>query len=279
MAHDDFSHPMPNQIFNHASQPLQTSWSGTHEAKAAIFLSAQNRVDCPLPVSVTRSVVTNRPFGTVVMLCQNPDLVAQLRPSLVDLNVLTHQYFSLHTILADTMPDGPACLVIELDGKDMGMLGSYEQLRAKSWRLPIIVLLSKPEIRTVVQLMRAGAEDVLLNTCKPTELIAAIDSALTRSRRGLQDRDMQRRKDLLTPREAEIVRLVLAGMLNKEIADKMHLSLVTIKLHRGSAMRKLGARSPAELARLTLMTNGLDRADFADCRAELPLALSSLPAD
>ena len=217
------------------------------------------------------------------MLCQNRDLGWQLRSSLAGLNVVTQPYFSLPTVLADRMPVGPACLVIELDDRDPKKLESYELLKANGWRLPIIVLIGTADIRTVVQLMRAGAEDVLLNSCAPTELIAAIDSALTRSRKRLQRRcqadDMQRRRDLLTAREVEIIRLVLAGMLNKEIAEKLHLALVTIKVHRGSAMRKLGARSAAELGRLTLPGNGLDRADFSDYRAEWPLVLNSLPAD
>jgi FixJ family two-component response regulator len=274
---------MQNQILNNASQAPQASWSGTHEAKAAIFLSARTGVDCPFPVAVARPVATSKPFGTVAMLCQNPDLMVQLRPSLAASNVVMQLYFSLPTILADPMPLGPACLVIELDGRDMQPLESFEQLRAKGWRLPIIVLIGKADIRTVVQLMRAGAEDVLLNTCEPAELIAAINSALARSRKGLQhrsqDHDLQRRRDLLTAREAEIVKLVLDGLLNKEIAEKLHLALVTIKVHRGSAMRKLGARSAAELGRLTLTSNGLDRADFAGSRVEWPLVLNSLPAE
>lgn len=217
------------------------------------------------------------------MLCQNPDLVGQLRPSLAASNVLLGLYFSLHTILADPMPAGPACLVIELDGGDPRTLESFEQLRAKGWRLPIIVLIGKADIRTVVQLMRAGAEDVLLKSCEPAELNAAIANALNQSHEGLQHRlhddDRQRRLEQLTPREAEVVRLVLAGMLNKEIAEKLHLALVTVKVHRGSAMRKLGARSAAELARLTLQPTGAYPIDFTDLRAAAPLLLNSLPAD
>lgn len=218
------------------------------------------------------------------MLCQDADLVAQLRQSLASLNILTQQYFSAQTILADRSPIGPACLVIEWDGLDVNGLGLYEQLRAKGWRMPTIVLVSNPEIRLVVQFMRAGAEDVLPKSCKPIDIVAAINGALSHSRRGWQhhfrDGDMQRRLDQLTPREVEVVKLVLAGLLNKEIADKLHLALVTVKVHRGSAMRKLGARSAAELARLTLATNNLNSSDDMDYRLERPLAqIGSICAD
>ncbi|MGC3959500.1 MAG: LuxR C-terminal-related transcriptional regulator [Verrucomicrobiota bacterium] len=237
-----------------------------------------------LPVSATSPVAeASKPVGTVILLGQKPNLAEHLRQALAASNILTQQYFTEHTFLADTIPAGPTCLVIAQDDSGLEALSIYEQLRAKGWRLPTIVLISNPEIRMVVQLMRAGAEDVLLNSCETEALLQSINSALNQSRKGLQRRlrgdDMQRRLEQLTPREVEVVKLVLAGMLNKEIAEKLHLALVTVKVHRGSAMRKLGARSAAELARLTLATDGLHPVDFTDQWVALPQALSSLPAD
>ncbi len=275
---------MQNQIFNSTSQLAQTSWSGTHGAKPAIVLSPRDGEESLLPVSATSPVAAlSEPVGTVVMLCQNQNLLAQLRQALAASNILTQQYFNRHTILADTMPAGPACLVIEQAGSEVESVRMYEQLRAKGWRLPTIVLIRNPEIRMVVQLMRAGAEDVLLNSCELGELLQAIHSALNHARKGLQHRlrgdDLQRRLDQLTPREVEVVKLVLAGMLNKEIAEKLHLALITVKVHRGSAMRKLGARSAAELARLTLATKGLHPVDFTDQRMAAPEVLSPVTDD
>lgn len=208
-----------------------------------------------------------------MMLSADVNLGQQLRRSWGAEGVLIQQYFSAATLLETSQPIGPACLVLDLEGLNQAALAIYAQLQTKGWRLPWLVLVGKPEIRLVVQLMRAGAADVLLKSNNLAELGAAIGQTLYLFRRGQQrggpDNELQRRLDLLTPREAEVVRLVLAGLLNKEIAERLHLALITVKVHRGSAMRKLGARSAAELARLTLATNYFRAAELTDCR-EMP---------
>lgn len=228
-----------------------------------------------MPVSATTSVaVTSQFAGTVLLLSANVNLGKQLRHALSAADVLIQQYASVLILLGTPQPSGPACLVLDGDALGQDPVAVSEQLKAKGWRLPYLVLIRKPEIRLVVQLMRAGAADVLLKSNGPAELNTAIGQALQLSRGGQQWQgprtESQRRLDLLTPREAEVVRLVLAGMLNKEIAERLHLALVTVKVHRGSAMRKLGARSAAELARLTLTTNYFRPAEVADCREMFP---------
>ncbi len=230
----------------------------------------------PLPVSATSSVaVTSQSAGTVMLLSVDVNLGKQLRQPLTAADILMRQYCSVPAILETPQPIGPACLVLDGEGLDQDAAAIHEQLKVKGWRLPYLVLISKPEIRVVVQLMRAGAEDVLLKSSRLAELCAAIGQALQLSRRGQQrrgqDHELQRRLGQLTPREAEVVRLVLAGMLNKEIAERLHLALVTVKVHRGSAMRKLGARSAAELARLTLTTNYFRPQELTDYRATPPI--------
>lgn len=273
---------MPNRIFSNVRVTTQTSWSGTHGAKRAIVVSPQIGLDKPLPVSATLPPVTAKPVGTVAVLCQEANALARLRQSLADANVLIQQYFNLRAILADHAPVGPACLVVDLDGRDTADLQFYESLKARGWHLPTIMLAGHPDIRAVVQLMRAGAEDVLLKSVEPAELVAAINNALSESRKQLQRRSctdqVQRRLERLTSRESEIVKLVLAGMLNKEIAERLHLALVTVKVHRASAMRKLGARSAAELARLTMVPNFSSPLYFTDRRTEQRLPAGPLVA-
>lgn len=272
---------MRNQTFNGSSHSLQTSWSGTHGAKAAISIAPQGGEALPLPVSATSSLaVTRQSAGAVMILSTDVNLGKQLHHALAAANIAIQQFFSVATVLAAAQPIGPACLLLDSEGFAQAAMAIHEQLKAKGWRLPCVVLVSKPEIRLVVQLMRAGAEDVLLKSNSLTELSTAIGQALQLSRRGQQrwgqDNELQRRLDLLTPREAEVVRLVLAGMLNKEIAERLHLALITVKVHRGSAMRKLGARSAAELARLTLATNYFRAAELTDCREMPPCKPKSL---
>ena len=102
--------------------------------------------------------------------------------------------------------------------------------------------------------MRAGADGFLTKPFDPAELVEAVALALQRSRdrqqREFTAAEARAKVAALTPREREIVRLVVQGLLNKEIADQLDLALITVKVHRGRAIRKLGAGNPAELVHI-----------------------------
>lgn len=102
--------------------------------------------------------------------------------------------------------------------------------------------------------MQSGAEDYIAKPFCPESLVASVNrsmsKAVDRANVPRQKKEFQRRAAALTPREREIINLVLAGMLNKQIAEKLNLALVTVKVHRGRLMRKLGARTAAELAHI-----------------------------
>ena len=112
-------------------------------------------------------------------------------------------------------------------------------------------------VQSVVDAMRAGADGFLTKPYEPQELVDAVAQALQRASSKRQDEvlitQVRTKAASLTTREREIVQLVIAGLLNKEIADRLNLAVVTGKIHRGRAMRKLGAGNPAELARLAVL--------------------------
>jgi len=114
------------------------------------------------------------------------------------------------------------------------------------------------DIPTSVQAIKGGAEDFLTKPVPKEKLLAAVQRALTQdAATSVQDarrRQLQRQIDLLTPREREVLALVIAGKLNKEIAAELNAAENTIKVHRASIMEKLQARSPAELGRLVQET-------------------------
>ena len=161
------------------------------------------------------------------------------------------------------MPLVPACLLLDNHlGNGMNGLQVHAELQRLGWDIPTVSLTAHWDVRMVVNVMRAGADGFLIKPYDAMELMATVAQALQRARavvrKSVTDSEASARAASLTPREREIVCLVVKGMFNKEIADHLGLALVTVKVHRGRAMRKLGAGNPAELAKISALA-GLTR--------------------
>jgi FixJ family two-component response regulator len=129
-------------------------------------------------------------------------------------------------------------------------------MKRRGWAVPAVILTSQGDTRAVVRAMLNGADDCLAKPYDPHELVTAVGRAVGRCIENQQAEqwraEIRQRAATLSPRERAIVSLVVAGLLNKQIGDRLNLALVTVKVHRGRAMRKLGARSAADLAHLAL---------------------------
>jgi FixJ family two-component response regulator len=153
------------------------------------------------------------------------------------------------------MPEIPACLILDNHlGDGMSGLEVHAEMQRIGWDIPTVFLTAHWNVQSVVNAMRAGADGFLTKPFDPAELLSEVAKALERARARLQDGEFataaRAKAALLTEREREVVSLVVRGLLNKEIADQLDLALVTVKVHRGRAMQKLGAGNPAELARI-----------------------------
>nr|WP_295741864.1 response regulator [uncultured Acidocella sp.] len=150
--------------------------------------------------------------------------------------------------------DAPGCLLIDVKLPDLDGLAFHEELKRHRVMLPAIMMTGFGDIRMSVRAMKAGAVDFLAKPFQEQELLDAIAAALTRDaeRRTLEEavRDLQGRLASLTNRERQVFEFVVAGRLNKQIAGDLGLSEITVKIHRASAMRKLQARSLAELVHM-----------------------------
>jgi FixJ family two-component response regulator len=181
-----------------------------------------------------------------------------LRRLLRGLGYTVRWYERAGDFLRAEFPDGPACLVLDVRLPDTCGLKFYQELGRLGLEIPTIFLATTGDIRTAVRAMRAGAEDYITKPCEFAELAHALTRALSRAdgeRQARSERDqLKRRAAALTVRERDVVRLVLGGMLNKEVAERLELALITVKVHRGRAMKKLGARNAAELARIAHLT-------------------------
>jgi FixJ family two-component response regulator len=151
-------------------------------------------------------------------------------------------------------PDNPGCIVLDVRMPGINGLDFQGQLHSLGIRLPAIFITGHGDIPMSVRAMKAGAVDFLAKPFRDQDLLDAVGAAIERDRaRRAADRqttDISQRFASLTPREQQVMLRVTAGKMNKEVAGELGLSEVTVKIHRGSGMRKMGARTLADLVRM-----------------------------
>lgn len=172
--------------------------------------------------------------------------------STFDLNVVA--FGSAAEYIAYPKPDLPACLVLDVELPDANGLDLQRQTGQPQPH--IVFITGRGDIPTSVRAMKAGAVDFLTKPLKESDLVRAIHAALTQDRIARRDRaelaELQRRLSRLTPREREVLPLVVSGLLNKQSAAELGISEVTLQIHRGKIMKKLEADSLAELVRMAV---------------------------
>jgi FixJ family two-component response regulator len=160
---------------------------------------------------------------------------------------------SASEFLESEKPDAPACRVLDLELPGISGLELQRELADRD-SPPIVFISGHGDIPSSVRAMKAGAIEFLSKPFGEQELLQAIDSAIVLDRAARQKRseiaELQRHYKLLTPREREVLPFVVAGFANKQTAADLGTSEITIGVHRGQIMRKMGARSLAELVRM-----------------------------
>ena len=155
--------------------------------------------------------------------------------------------------IAHPKPDLPACLVLDIELPDINGLELQRQITSGS-EVPIVFVTGHGDIPSSVRAIKAGAIDFLTKPFKEADLLRAIEAALTQSRAAKSRRadlaDLHQRLASLTPREREVLTLVASGLLNKQAAAELHISEVTLQIHRARVMKKMAAGSVAELVRM-----------------------------
>jgi RNA polymerase sigma factor (sigma-70 family) len=152
------------------------------------------------------------------------------------------------------MTDRPACLVLDVRLQDESGLDLQATLGNVQHRLPIIFLTGHATVPATVRAMKRGAFDFLQKPVDEQELLAGIERALGQSREARIEEtaraEIQRRLDRLTRREREVLDLVTAGLLNKQVGERLGVSEKTVKVHRGRVMQKMAAGTVADLVRM-----------------------------
>ena len=157
------------------------------------------------------------------------------------------------------LPDAPACLVLDVRMPGTSGLELQEYLTRINIPLPVILMTGFGDIPMSVKGMKAGAVDFLTKPIRHQDLIDAVATALRMDQDRRHDlaqiTRLRERYALLTPRERQVMVLVASGSMNKQVASELSISEVTVKMHRGSVMRKMGAKSVATLARIAEALN------------------------
>jgi FixJ family two-component response regulator len=152
------------------------------------------------------------------------------------------------------LADVPSCLVLDVRLPGLSGLDFQTELAKADIKVPIVFMTGHGDIPMTVKAMKAGAIEFLAKPFRDQDMLDAVRLGLERDRarregeRGIAD--MRARFATLTPREQEVMAFVTAGLMNKQIAGEMQLAEITVKLHRGSVMRKMGAKSLADLVRM-----------------------------
>jgi FixJ family two-component response regulator len=163
-------------------------------------------------------------------------------------------FASTTEFLSAKLPNAPSCLVLDIRLPGASGLDFQTELAKANILIPIIFITGHGDIPMTVRAMKAGAIEFLTKPFRDQELLDAVQLGLERDRvrRGSEKTasDLRTRFESLTPREQEVITFVTAGLMNKQIAAEIGVSEITVKVHRGNAMRKMGARSLADLVRM-----------------------------
>jgi FixJ family two-component response regulator len=172
---------------------------------------------------------------------------------LLSLGLRVEVFASAAEYLVFKKPNSPACLILDLDLPGMNGLQLQREIAGPD-APPIIFLTGHGDVPSSVRAMKAGAVEFLLKPFDSQELLEAIDTAIAQDRekriKEAEIAELRRRYALLTPREREVLPLVVSGLLNKQTAAELGTSEITIQVHRGQIMRKMAASSLAELVKI-----------------------------
>jgi RNA polymerase sigma factor (sigma-70 family) len=196
----------------------------------------------------------SEPESTVFVVDDDPSVRSAIKRLIVCVGLQVELFDSAQEFLASKFPNVPSCLVLDVRLPGISGLALQRQLAEANVQIPIIFITAHSDVPMTVRAMKAGAVEFLTKPFHDQDLLDAIHLALKRDRgRRQQEAELavlRERFDSLSPREREVVTMVVSGMLNKQIAAQIGTAENTIKVHRSRAMEKMQANSLADLVKM-----------------------------
>ena len=192
--------------------------------------------------------------ATVIVIDDDPAIREALEGLLRSVHTSVKCFASVQAFLDSKIPEGSCCIVLDVRLPGQSGLDFQDRLARLGLRIPIVFITGHADVPMTVRAMKAGAVEFLEKPFRDQELLDAIQVGLAHDR-GRRESDrllagLREKLGALTARERQIMPLVTSGMLNKQIASEIGVSEITVKVHRGQLMRKMGARTLADLVRM-----------------------------
>ncbi|CDM62321.1 MULTISPECIES: response regulator transcription factor [Rhizobium] len=192
--------------------------------------------------------------ATIIVIDDDPEVREALGSLLRSVGFAVNLLASVGDFLRSGRPDGPTCLVLDVRLPGQSGLDLQLELSRENIQLPIVFITGHGDIPMSVKAMKGGAVEFLTKPFRDQDLLDAVHIGLARDREWLENEKamatVRARFASLTPREREVMALVVTGRLNKQIASALGVSEITVKVHRSQVMQKMGTRSLPELARM-----------------------------
>jgi FixJ family two-component response regulator len=190
----------------------------------------------------------------VFVVDDDPSMRVALTNLFRSMDLSVEVFGSAAELLQTKLPDAVSCLVLDIRLPGVSGLDFQTRLAEAGIHIPIVFMTGHGDIPMSVRAMKAGAIDFLIKPFRDQDMLDAVTSALERDRKKRDDEkavsELRFLFESLTPREREVIALVTAGLMNKQIAAELDVSEITVKIHRGHVMRKMKARSLADLVRM-----------------------------